>query len=44
MFNDLIQDLTAVGFNTFAYADDLAITGISDDHLLLAIETCENWA
>ena len=44
MFNDLLEELQKLGFNVYAYADDLAITGISEDHLLFAIETCENWA
>ena len=43
MFNDLIEELELRGFKVFAYADDLAITGISEQSLKEAINVCENW-
>ena len=41
MFNDLIEDLEANRYDVFAYADDLAITGIGEERLDEAIRICE---
>ena len=44
MFNDLLLRLEREGFETFAYADDLAIVGFEDDKLERCIEITELWA
>ena len=41
MFDDLLRDLKNQGFEDFAFADDLAINGVSEKWLLLAIKTCK---
>lgn len=44
MFNDLIEELERNGIKTYAYADDLAITGITDEMLGKTIDICQEWA
>ena len=43
MFNDLIEKLTNLGYEVFAYADDLAIVGIGDEKLRDVIKIVEDW-
>ena len=43
MFNDLIETLHKKGFQVFAYADDLAITGKGRKGAEEAIEAVEEW-
>lgn len=42
-FDDILKELQQIGLRTYAYADDLAITGIGRDDLIMAIRTCEDW-
>ena len=44
MFDDLIKKLKKKGLMTFAYADDLAITGHEEKYLKQAITICQEWA
>ena len=43
MFDDLIKDLVKNGFDTFAFADDLAVNGFLDKNLKKAIKIIEKW-
>ena len=43
MFNDLMTKLKKNNINAFAYADDLAMIGISKIKLLEAIDIVEAW-
>ena len=44
MFNDLLVELERIGFEVFAYADDLAIVGFEEFRLRKCIEITERWA
>ena len=44
MFNDLLNQLEDDGFDVFAFADDLAIVGMTNTKLKRAISITENWA
>ena len=41
MFNDLLEELEENGFQVFAYADDLAIVGRTEDKAKEAITIVE---
>ena len=43
MFNDLIKELVDNGFDTFAFADDLAVNAFLDKRLKKAIKIIEKW-
>ena len=43
MFNDLIQKLVDKGYDTFAFADDLAVNSFNDNKLKKAIELIKEW-
>ena len=43
MFNDLIKELVKNGFDTFAFADDLAVNGFLDRSMKKAIKIIEKW-
>ena len=44
MFDDLIERLKRNKIDAFAYADDLAMIGLSKANLLNAINIVEQWA
>ena len=44
MFNDLIEELEGKGMKVFAYADDLAVSGVAEEELEKAIKICLDWA
>jgi hypothetical protein len=43
MFNDLVDRLSNLGFDVFAYADDLAVIAEGSDKLDELIEIVESW-
>ena len=44
MFDDLICDLTQKNLDTYAYADDLAVNGQSEENKKETIKIIEEWA
>ena len=44
MFNDLLEEFRYLGFDDFAFADDLAINGADEQRLIAAINVCKRWA
>ena len=43
MIDDLIKELVKNGFDTFAFADDLAVNAFLDKRLKKAIKIIEKW-
>ena len=43
MFNDLLNKLEEEGLEIFAFADDLAIVGMTNVKLKQAMRIAENW-
>ena len=44
MFNDLLNKLEEDELEVFAFADDLAVVGMTNAKLKQAMETTEKWA
>ena len=43
MFNDLLNKLEEEGLDVFAFADDLAIVGMTNRKLKRAMQIAESW-